>query len=61
MLAAQAAGYAMPVGFIEHWKTYQRQKALTWAPDSRSFYGADLDQAYRLYLLALAHRPNLVL
>lgn len=59
MLAAQAAGYALPVGFIEHWKTYQRQKALTWAPDTRSFYGADLDQAYRLYLLALAHAPEL--
>ncbi|MCC8425558.1 alpha-2-macroglobulin [Mucilaginibacter sp. UR6-11] len=59
MLAAQAAGYALPFGFIEHWKTYQRQKALAWAPDTRSFYGADLDQAYRLYLLALAHAPEL--
>jgi uncharacterized protein YfaS (alpha-2-macroglobulin family) len=59
MLAAQAAGYALPVGFIEHWKTYQRQKALTWAPDSRSFYGADLTQAYRLYLLAMARSPEL--
>lgn len=59
MLAAQAAGYALPVGFIEHWKIYQRQKALTWAPDSRSFYGADLTQAYRLYLLAMARSPEL--
>jgi uncharacterized protein YfaS (alpha-2-macroglobulin family) len=59
MLAAQAAGYALPVGFIEHWKNYQRKKALSWAPDSRSFYGADLVQAYRLYLLALAHAPEL--
>jgi alpha-2-macroglobulin len=59
MLAAQAAGYALPVGFIEHWKTYQRKTALSWAPDSRSFYGADLVQAYRLYLLALAHAPEL--
>jgi len=59
MLAAQAAGYTLPVGFLEHWKSYQRQKALAWAPDSRSFYGADLDQAYRLYLLALAHAPEL--
>ena len=59
MLAAQTAGYALPVGFIEHWKNYQRKKALTWAPDSRSFYGADLVQAYRLYLLALAHAPEL--
>lgn len=59
MLAAQAAGYALPVGFIEHWKQYQRQQALSWAPNSRTFYGADLDQAYRLYLLAFAHAPEL--
>ncbi|RKR82436.1 hypothetical protein BDD43_2616 [Mucilaginibacter gracilis] len=59
VLAAQAAGYALPAGFIEHWKNYQKQKALSWAPDSRSFYGADLVQAYRLYLLALAHAPEL--
>ncbi|WP_295651026.1 MG2 domain-containing protein [uncultured Mucilaginibacter sp.] len=59
MLAAQAAGYALPVGFIDHWKTYQRKKALSWAPDPHSFYGNDLDQAYRLYLLALAHAPEL--
>ncbi|MDF2433660.1 MAG: alpha-2-macroglobulin [Mucilaginibacter sp.] len=59
MLAAQAAGYALPVGFIDHWKSFQRKTALSWAPDSRSFYGADLVQAYRLYLLALAHAPEL--
>jgi hypothetical protein len=59
MLAAQAKGYSMPLGFIEQWKKYQKQKALTWAPDSRSFYGDDLNQAYRLYLLALARSPEL--
>jgi len=59
MLTAQAAGYALPVGFIDRWKNFEKQKALTWAPDSHSFYGADLDQAYRLYLLALAHSPEI--
>ncbi|WP_158826666.1 alpha-2-macroglobulin family protein [Mucilaginibacter lacusdianchii] len=59
MLAAQAKGYNLPVGFVEQWKKYQKQKALTWAPDSHSFYGADLIQAYRLYLLALARTPEL--
>ncbi|GAA4313152.1 MG2 domain-containing protein [Mucilaginibacter gynuensis] len=59
MLAAQAKGYSLPVGFIERWKKFQKQKALGWAPDSRSFYGADLTQAYRLYLLALARSPEL--
>ncbi|MBK0378789.1 alpha-2-macroglobulin family protein [Mucilaginibacter segetis] len=59
MLAAQAKGYTLPSGFIAGWKRYQKQKALNWAPDSRSFYGADLIQAYRLYLLALSGSPEL--
>jgi uncharacterized protein YfaS (alpha-2-macroglobulin family) len=59
MLAAQAKGYSLPLGFIEQWKKYQKQRALVWAPDSHSFYGDDLNQAYRLYLLALAHSPEL--
>jgi uncharacterized protein YfaS (alpha-2-macroglobulin family) len=59
MLAAQAKGYSLPLGFIEQWKNYQKQKAVTWAPDTRSFYGSDLIQAYRLYLLALARSPEL--
>ncbi|MBS7563752.1 hypothetical protein KHS38_04995 [Mucilaginibacter sp. Bleaf8] len=59
MLAAQAKGYNLPVGFIDQWKRYQKQRALAWAPDSRSFYGADLTQAYRLYLLALGRAPEL--
>jgi len=59
ILAAQAKGYNISPGFIEQWKRYQKQKALTWAPDTRSFYGADLVQAYRLYLLAMARVPEL--
>jgi alpha-2-macroglobulin len=59
MLAAQAAGYTIPTGFIDHWRSFQRKKALSWAPDPHSFYGADEVQAYRLYLLALAHSPEL--
>ncbi len=59
MLAAQAKGYSLPIGFIERWKKYQKVKALGWAPDPHSFYGADLIQAYRLYLLAMARSPEL--
>ncbi|MGV8878447.1 MAG: alpha-2-macroglobulin family protein [Sphingobacteriaceae bacterium] len=59
MLEAQAAGYELPVGFINEWKKFQRGKALNWAPDAQSFYGADLQQAYRLYVLALAKAPEL--
>ncbi|WP_368045653.1 alpha-2-macroglobulin [Mucilaginibacter sp. BT774] len=59
MLAAQAKGYSLPIGFIERWKKYQKAKAVGWAPDTRSFYGSDLIQAYRLYLLAMARSPEL--
>lgn len=59
MLAAQAKGYSMPGNFIAQWKRYQKQKALNWAPNIKSFYGSDLLQAYRLYLLALARVPEL--
>ena len=59
MLAAQAKGYSLPLGFLEHWKIYEKQKAQTWTPDTRSFYGSDLIQAYRLYLLALDRSPEL--
>jgi uncharacterized protein YfaS (alpha-2-macroglobulin family) len=59
MLVAQAKGYSLPLGFLEQWKKYQKQKAVGWAPDTRSFYGSDLIQAYRLYLLALARVPEL--
>jgi uncharacterized protein YfaS (alpha-2-macroglobulin family) len=59
MLAAQAQGYTLPVGFLDNWKRYQRQRAVNWSPGTRDFYGADLVQAYRLYLLALARVPEL--
>ncbi|HVS94809.1 MAG TPA: MG2 domain-containing protein [Mucilaginibacter sp.] len=59
MLAAQARGYTLPIGFLENWKKYQKLKAISWGPDTRSFYGSDLIQAYRLYLLALARVPEL--
>ncbi|MGZ3874350.1 MAG: alpha-2-macroglobulin family protein [Mucilaginibacter sp.] len=59
MLSAQAKGYSLPLGFMEQWKKYQKQKAVTWAPDPKRFYGDDLTQAYRLYLLALARSPEL--
>lgn len=59
MLAAQSKGYSLPLGFIEQWKKYQKLKAVTWMPDTRGYYGYDLVQAYRLYLLALARSPEL--
>lgn len=59
LVEAQALGYTLPPGFLDQWKKYQRNKAVTWAPNTTNFYGGDLVQSYRLYLLALAKSPEL--
>ncbi|PSL49838.1 hypothetical protein CLV51_1011175 [Chitinophaga niastensis] len=59
LIEAQAHGYTLPPGVLDQWKKYQRNKAGTWAPSTLNFYGSDLTQAYRLYLLALAKVPEL--
>jgi uncharacterized protein YfaS (alpha-2-macroglobulin family) len=59
LLEAQAKGYELPAGMLDQWKKYQRNKAASWAPSTTNFYGSDLIQAYRLYLLALAKIPEL--
>ncbi|HEX8516228.1 MAG TPA: MG2 domain-containing protein [Bacteroidia bacterium] len=63
MIEAEAKGYALPHGFLDNWKRYQRNKANAWIPNSKTsnywWYNNDLDQAYRLYTLALAKAPEL--
>ncbi|WP_295128020.1 MG2 domain-containing protein [uncultured Chitinophaga sp.] len=59
MLEAQEKGYTLPPGFLDQWKKYQKNKAVSWTVNSSNFYGADLDQSYRLYLLAMAKAPEL--
>lgn len=59
MLEAQARGYALPAGFLDLWKKFQRNKAVSWSPSSYNYIGGDLVQAYRLYLLAMAKTPEL--
>ena len=59
MLEASAMGYSLPPAFLGPWKKFQRSKALSWSPSTTSFYGSDLLQAYRLYVLALAQAPEL--
>ncbi|MFD2144034.1 alpha-2-macroglobulin family protein [Mucilaginibacter antarcticus] len=59
MLAAKAKGYNLPVGFLDAWKRYQKQKALNWSPKPAAYFNEDMTQAYRLYLLAMAGAPEL--
>jgi uncharacterized protein YfaS (alpha-2-macroglobulin family) len=59
LLEAQKRGYSLPVGMLDQWKRYQKSKANTYSPNSNNFYGGDLTQAYRLYLLAMAKSPEI--
>ncbi|MDR0940737.1 MAG: hypothetical protein LBM68_00765 [Bacteroidales bacterium] len=59
MLEAQAKGYQLPVGVFDAWVSYQTSQANNWSSytDRYGRYSDDLNQAYRLYTLALAKKP----
>ncbi|NRF40053.1 alpha-2-macroglobulin [Pedobacter foliorum] len=59
LVESQNAGYTLPVGMMEELVRYLKTKANNWAPNSSNFYGGDLSQSYRLYVLALAKRPEI--
>jgi len=64
LLAAKARGYTLPAGLLENCLRFQKESARRWDPSladlghiSKESY--ELDQAYRLYTLALAGQPEL--
>ena len=66
MLEAKAKGYALPIGMLDKWIKYQKRTAKSYKPivttDSRGThvnYRYDFAQAYRLYVLALAGKPEI--
>jgi uncharacterized protein YfaS (alpha-2-macroglobulin family) len=61
MLEAEMKGYVIPLGFMDNWKRYQRNQANAWTPltGNAYYHNDDLEQAYRLYTLALAKAPEL--
>jgi alpha-2-macroglobulin len=59
LLEASSRGYIVPSNMINQWKAFQRKKALAWNVTEAPWYGSDLTQAYRLYLLALAKAPEI--
>ncbi len=63
MLEAKNKGYAVPQGIIDRWVNYQTSVSRRWNSVSSAqnweFYDNDLNQAYRLYTLALAGKPDL--
>lgn len=60
LLEAKNKGYAVPEGTLERWLSAQASDARRWNPNSNNgYYDSDLTQAYRLYTLALAGKPDL--
>ncbi len=57
LLEAKKKGYTLPINFKSKWILYQRKAADNWMPKSSNHY-SDLNQAYRLYTLALAGKPD---
>ncbi len=59
LIEAQNAGYSTPVGMVDELVRYLKAKAANWSPNSTNFYGGDLSQSYRLYVLALAKKADM--
>ena len=58
MLEAKQKGFQLPLTFMANWLRYQKNEARQWTA-KRYNYNTDLEQAYRLYTLALAQQPEL--
>lgn len=56
MIEAEVKGYSLPIGLKSKWLAYQSRKARNW---SSLFKWSYLDQAYRLYTLALAGKAEI--
>lgn len=64
LLEAKSLGYSVPENLLSRWASFQQKTARTWDPDygdysHRSRRSYELMQAYRLYTLALAQKPEL--
>ncbi len=55
LVEAERSGYLVPAGMRADWLRFQRERANRWV---KSGEGSDLEQAYRLYTLALAGQPD---
>jgi len=56
LLEAKAKGYSVSKDMLKSWRKHQAKKARNWSMSNNS--GDQLTQAYRLYTLALAGKPE---
>lgn len=61
ILEAEKKGYALPAGLKNSWLKYQKKAARQWRNEmiNDKYSQSDLEQAYRLYTLALASEPEM--
>ncbi|MBN2165278.1 MAG: alpha-2-macroglobulin [Marinilabiliaceae bacterium] len=62
LLEAEKKGYTPPIGWKKKWIKYQKQASRRWTNGNSTNYHSShkmLDQAYRLYTLALAGEPDM--
>ena len=62
LLMAKEKGYDVNEGVLNRWRASQRREAQEWRRSTANNYysrGSELQQAYRLYVLALAGAPEL--
>jgi len=59
LIEAKNKGYALPEGLLERWVEYQTSMSRQWSDKATDYYNDDLTQAYRLYTLALAGKPDM--
>ncbi|SMO59954.1 hypothetical protein SAMN06265379_103234 [Saccharicrinis carchari] len=57
LLEAEKKGFSLPINFKNKWVNYQTRQANKWTYSDKEKY-KQLNQAYRLYTLALAEKPN---
>jgi hypothetical protein len=60
LLEAKNKGYTIPDGMLDRWIAFQVQSSRQWSSGTtKDYYDNDLTQAYRLYTLALAGKPDM--
>lgn len=64
LLEAKALGYAVPGGMLDRWTKFQKKVARMWDPKQKEYgfvsdQSHELNQAYRLYTLALAKEAEM--
>ncbi len=59
IIAAEAQGIPIPAGMKSAYLRFAKRGARTWSQSGYYAYDNDLNQAYRLYVLALAGEPEL--